>query len=81
MLGKRSSRRRKHGPKPNSATWLILAWLAFMLAWGCKHFYRQWSEAVLEHDNPSEPAEIMQNATKLAGMGGEVDTLVSCVFE
>ena len=36
-------RRREHSPKPNFATWLIIAWLAFMAAWGCKHFYRQWA--------------------------------------
>ena len=35
-------RRRNHKPKANLATWLFIAWLAFMTAWGCKHLYHYW---------------------------------------
>ena len=56
----RAPRRRKHSPKPNIATWLIIAWLAFMATWGGKHLYRQWAKA---QDNIAMPAEIALNAT------------------
>lgn len=55
-------RRREHAPKANFATWLVIAWLAFMAAWGCKHFYRQWVESSNSTDvaagviMPVEPA-------------------------
>ena len=60
----RKPRRREHAPKPNIATWLLVAWLAFMGAWACKHFYRQWaenSEIIIE---AILPADIAANATE-----------------
>ena len=63
----RKPRRREHAPKPNLATWLLIAWLAFMAAWACKHFYRQWaenSEIIIE---AILPADIAANATEAAG--------------
>ena len=73
LLAKRRPRRREHRPKPNLATWLVIAWLAFMAAWGCKHLYRQWSEAEPTHDNAAATAEVMHNATGRSGAGIEID--------
>ena len=61
-----NKRRREHAPKPNFATWLIIAWLAFMAAWGCKHFYRQWVESSNGAVNATAvfmPVEPAANAT------------------
>ena len=81
LLAKRRPRRRKYGPKPNLATWLVIAWLAFMLAWGCKHLYRQWSEAELMHDNAAAMAEVMRNATGRGDVGVEIDVPASALPE
>ena len=74
-------RRREHSPKPNFATWLVIAWLAFMAAWGCKHLYRQWSEAEPTHDNAAATAEVMHNATGRSGAGIEIDVPASSLHE
>ena len=63
----RKPRCREHAPKPNIATWLLVAWLAFMGAWACKHFYRQWAETSEIVINATSPVEIAVNATEAAG--------------
>ena len=62
-----NKRRREHAPKPNFATWLVIAWLAFMAAWGCKHFYRQWVES--------------SNSTAAAGVIMPVEAAVNATAE
>ena len=66
--GGRETRRRKHSPKPNIATWLVLAWLAFMAAWGLKHAYVQWFGAGAEPQGNPAPAEMVVNATAPGGV-------------
>ena len=57
LAPKPKARRRKHEPMPNMATWLFIAWLLFMAAWGCKHLYRIWFEtpAPMENSTVSLP--------------------------
>lgn len=62
-FAKRKPRRRKFGPNPNIATWIIIAWLAFMASWGCKHLYRLWAESEVAHDEPAASVTLTQNAT------------------
>ena len=74
-------RRRKHAPKPNFATWLILAWLAFMAAWGCKHLYRQWekrSNSAAITTNVIMPAEALANATVAPATASAPDSAGYC---
>ena len=59
----RKKRRREHAPKPNIATWLLIAWLAFMAAWGSKHLYRQWAESSNQAINATISAAAAGNAT------------------
>ena len=81
LLARRRPRRRKHGPKPNMATWIVLAWLAFMVAWGGKYLYRQWSEAVPGSDSGAESVEIMPNMAAPEGVDDKADTSASCLPE
>ncbi len=74
----RKPRRRKHGPKPNIATWIVIAWFAFMAAWGCKHLYRLWTETGPAGDEIAAPARVAYNATGQDGLGPEVDLPLSC---
>lgn len=66
LRARRKKRRREHAPKPNIATWLLIAWLAFMAAWGSKHLYRQWVESSNGAVNATAvfmPVEPAANAT------------------
>ncbi len=63
----RKPRRREHTPKPNLATWLLIAWLAFMAAWAGKHFYRKWVESFEITINATSPVKTAANATGVDG--------------
>ena len=77
-FAKREQRRRKHGPKPNIATWIVIAWLAFMAAWGGKHLYRLWTENAPAGNEITAPAWLPHNASGQRGVGSEVDLPSAC---
>ena len=60
--------RREHAPKPNFATWLVIAWIVYMAAWGCKHLYRQWTEDST-YTSAVRPVETVFNATASTSAG------------
>jgi hypothetical protein len=64
LFAKRKRRRRKHKPRPNFATWLFIAWIAFMIAAGCKSLYVRWTKGTATHSDDTVSMELVQNASE-----------------